>query len=591
MRSPNTGFEGPLSFIFCLAHRPGWRRRWLTCVAGLLSLWLALAGPAVWAQTTPGAAATDPEVPTPTAPVTLGDTTLFNIRADRSADSLAERAQRISDRVEVAARDDAIPLESLALAETEFGTAIYARDMLIMTVGDEDVAGTGLTPNALAKQHLTAMQTQMKIYRAERSAEYLTRASIIAFLCTVGMVLAIVVLANIMPQFYRWLDRQQDRWIPNLRIQNFELLSAAQLTSLVQVITRVLHFGLVFTLILVYLSYVLSLFPATRSLGQGVFGYFWGAVQGVSEGLIAYLPNLLSIAVIIVLVSSGLRFAQWIFSNIRRGRLSLPGFYPEWATPTFHLVKFLAYAFALAVIFPYLPGAESPAFQGVSIFFGLLVSVGAGGAVFSMVAGFILVYTRAFQEGDRIHVGDIEGFVVEKSLFVTRLRTIENLLVSIPNASLLTSNIANYSALIREQQIPMVVKTTITLGYDVPWQLVHKTMIAAAEATAHILPEPRPQVWQTSLDDFYVSYQLRASTTEPEVLEEIYAELHQNLQDHCNQAGIEILSPHYGALRDGNQSTIPASYLAANYQAPAWNLPSVPQASPPAQPGPERSEA
>ncbi|NJL45069.1 MAG: mechanosensitive ion channel [Leptolyngbyaceae cyanobacterium SM2_3_12] len=188
------------------------------------------------------------------------------------------------------------------------------------------------------------------------------------------------------------------------------------------------------------------------------------------------------------------------------------------------------------------------------------------------MAGFILVYTRAFAEGDRIRFGDTEGFVTEKSLLVTRIRTLENILVSVPNSALLSNNIINYSALIREQQMPVILKTTITLGYDVPWRLVHETMIAAADATSYILKEPRPEVWQTSLDDFYVSYQIRAHTLHPEVMMATYSELHQNLQDYCNQAGIEILSPHYGAMRDGNQTTIPTDYLPASYKAPPWNF-------------------
>jgi small-conductance mechanosensitive channel len=540
-------------------------------MAGLVSLVLNLAPPI-------GLAQADPAAPAPTekvgqAPVTLGDQILFTVHDKQAADSVAERAARISARLTAVADDQVIPVEAIALSETEFGTAIYAEDGIILMVDEDDAAGTGLTPQALAQQHLDIIQRQIQVYRAERSAEYLSRAALIAALCTLGLMLAILVLANAMPQFYRWLDRQQDRWIPNLRIQNFELITAAQLTALVRGFTQLLHFTLVSALILVYLSYVLSLFPQTRTLGQSIIGHIVGAVQAVWEGFIDYLPNLLSIAIILVVAFSVLRFARWFFTRIQREGITLSGFYPEWAIPTFRLVQFLVVAFTLAVIFPYLPGASSPAFQGVSIFFGLLVSLGAGSAIFSVVAGFILVYTRAFQVGDRIRCGEIEGFVVEKSLFVTRLRTIENLLVSIPNAALLTSNIANYSALIREQHTPIVLKTTITLGYDVPWKLVYDTMITAAEATAYILKEPRPCVWQTSLDDFYVSYQLRAYTTHPDVLGEIYSELHQNLQDYCNRANIEIMSPHYGAMRDGNQSTIPANYLPETYQPPAWNLP------------------
>ncbi len=581
MRSLTTDLKGRLLFT------PSVARRWcqglfLAAMAGLVSLGLHLANPASLAQENSAAPAPmeSPTEATDEAPVTLGNQTLFTVRDRQSADTVAERAARISMRVKAIADDQAIPVEAIALSETEFGTAIYAEDSLIMVVDADDVAGTGLTTQALAQQYLDAMQRQIQLYRDERSAQYLTRAAIIAVLCTLGLALAVLVLANVMPQFYRWLDRQQDRWIPTVRIQNFELLTASQLTGLVRNITRILHFALISALILVYLSYVLSLFPQTRTLGQGILGHVSEAVQVVWDGFIAYLPNLLSIIIILVLASSALRVARWFFTSIQQEGMTLRGFYPEWAIPTYRLVQFLVGAFALAVIFPYLPGANSPAFQGVSIFFGLLVSLGGGSAIFSVVAGFILVYTRAFREGDRIRCGDIEGFVVEKSLFVTRLRTIENVLVSVPNAALLSSNIANYSALVREEQTPIVLKTTITLGYDVPWELVHETLIAAATATADILPEPRPRVWQTSLDDFYVSYQLRAATAHPEVLGEIYSELHQNLQNYCNQAGIEIMSPHYGAMRDGNQTTIPAHYLPATYQSPTWNLPSGWPASP-----------
>ena len=559
---------------FLLSQRLWWRPILLGILACAVSLVLALMPPASLAQETPDASASpEPTAEVEPVPVTLGGETLFLLQNAGTSDSVEARAEQITIRVEATARDQDIAVDAIATAATDLGTAIYAKDRLMMIVGEADAATTGQTPQVLAENYRDRIQAQIQDYRAERSSDYLTRAAIIAVLSTIGLVLAILVLANVMPQFSRWLDRQQDRWIPNVRLFNFDLLTAHQLTSLVQAIARALHFALVVGLIVVYLSYVLSLFPQTRTLGQRLFGYGVGALQIVWRGFIDYLPNLLSILIILVITSSLLRFARWIFASIRRRRLTIPGFYPEWATPTFRLVQFLVVAFALAIIFPYLPGADSPAFQGVSIFFGLLVSLGAGGAIFSIVAGFILVYTRAFTEGDRIRFGETEGFVEEKSLFVTRIRTIENVLVSVPNASLLNSNIVNYSALIREQQTPIVLKTTITLGYDVPWKLVHKTLIAAANATSYILKEPAPHVWQTSLDDFYVSYQLRACTIHPEVLDATYSELHQNLQDHCNQAGIEILSPHYGAMRDGNQSTIPTSYLPDDYQPPLWNLP------------------
>ncbi|NJL45070.1 MAG: hypothetical protein HC922_03590 [Leptolyngbyaceae cyanobacterium SM2_3_12] len=358
----------------------------LAALAGVISLWLSLGVPVI-AQPTPESSAPADSVhadsaPADSAPVTLGGETLFTLQEKQSNDSVEERADRISVRLEEAAQDQTLPVEAIALSETEIGTAIYSEDGLIMAVSEADAARAGIPRQTLAEQYLGTMQTQIQAYRTERSAEYLSRAAVIAVLCTLGLVLAILVLANVMPQFYRWLDRQQDRWIPNVRIQNFELLTAHQLTALVQGFTKILHFVLVTTLILSYLSYVLSLFPQTRQVGQSVFDHVWGAWQIVWEGFVAYLPNLLSIALIVFLTAAVLRFARLLFSNLRRGRLSIPGFYPEWALPTYRLVQFLAFAFALAVIFPYLPGANSPAFQGVSIFFGLLVSLGGGRGYF-----------------------------------------------------------------------------------------------------------------------------------------------------------------------------------------------------------------
>lgn len=561
------------SFSF-FRDRPGWQR-WL--VAGVICLLLQWGTGSAIAQSSSPPPAPSPSVEATSeslaeAAVTLNGTTLFSVRDTEISDSAAERAKRISARIEALARDQSIPIEAILLAETEFGPTLYYEDTILMGITEADVAGTGLTAEALAEQRLEQLQAGIEAFRQQRSAEYLVRAALMALVSTIALVMAIVVLANVMPQFYRWLDRQQGRWVPNLRFQNFELISAQQLTGIVQFFTQILHFGLIAALILFYLSYGLSLFPQTRYLGQEVFGYFWGAVLIVWNGLIGFMPNLLAIVLITFVTSLVLRFVRWIFANIRRGRLRIQGFYPEWAAPTLRLMQFLIIAFALAVIFPYLPGANSPAFQGVSIFVGLLVSLGASGVIYGIVAGFVLVYTRAFIEGDRIRFDDIEGFVVEKSLFVTRIRTVEDTLVSVPNTSLLTGKITNYSALLREQKTPLTVKTTITLGYDVPWKLVHETMIAAAIATPDILPEPAPRVWQTSLDDFYVSYQIRAATRHPEKLGEIYSDLHQNLQDYCNEAGIEILSPHYGAMRDGNQTTIPANYLPADYTPPTWNL-------------------
>jgi small-conductance mechanosensitive channel len=288
------------------------------------------------------------------------------------------------------------------------------------------------------------------------------------------------------------------------------------------------------------------------------------------QGFIAYLPSLLNLVVIIVITYYSLKLIRFLFGEIQKGTITLSGFYPEWAMPTYELVRFMVIALALVLAFPYLPGSSSPAFQGISVFIGLLFSLGSTSVVSNIVSGVVLTYTRAFSLGDRVKIADTVGDVIEKGLLVTRVRTIKNVVITIPNGMVLGSHIINYSAVSREHGL--ILNTTVTLGYDISWRLIHETLIKAAQATPGILAEPRPFVFQTSLDDFYVSYELNAYTDQPNQMAVTYSELHQNIQDFCNKAGIEILSPHYGALRDGNQSTIPADQLPKDYQAPPYTV-------------------
>jgi len=263
--------------------------------------------------------------------------------------------------------------------------------------------------------------------------------------------------------------------------------------------------------------------------------------------------------VIIVIFRYVLRGIRFLKNEVENGKLSLPGFFPEWANPTYQLLKVIIYAFMLIVIFPYLPGSDSPVFQGVSVFLGVLFTFGSSGSLSNVVAGLVLTYMRLFKIGDRVKIGEVEGDVIEKSLLVTRIRTIKNEIISIPNSTVMNGYTVNYSSDSADKGL--IIHTTVTIGYDVPWKEMHKALLNAADRTNLLLREPNPFVLQTSLDDFYVSYQINAHTKDPNKQAAIYSQLHCNIQDCCYEAGIEILSPHYRYERDGNMSSIPASYL------------------------------
>ena len=366
------------------------------------------------------------------------------------------------------------------------------------------------------------------------------------------------------------IESEREKRLKGFKFQRVEVFTASQLTSFLLGVNTYVRYGVNILLVFAYLTGVFSVFPQTRGFATKMLTSIFGIIESAWQGLLDYLPSLLNLIVIIVGTYYLLKAMHFVFHEIEKGTISFAGFHTDWAIPTYQMMRFVVIAFAIVIAFPYLPGSDSPAFQGVSVFIGLLFSLGSTSVVANIVSGVVLTYTRSFRVGDRVQIADTVGDIIEKGLLVTRIRTIKNVDITIPNGMVMGSHILNYSAV--SQQHGLILNTTVTLGYDIPWRLIHETMIKAAQATPGIVPEPRPFVLQTSLDDSYVSYELNAYTNQPNRMAVIYSELHQNIQDCCNEAGIEILSPLYGAMRDGNPSTIPADYLPKDYKAPPFNI-------------------
>lgn len=536
-----------------------WVRRWLLrwLLQWLVILLTVTIATVVVAQdVTPDSTTRNPIDGTP---VKLAGEELFVIQAQVGSFSAAERAQAVTQRIKTLADTVTIPLSTLRVDDQTYSTHIAAGDKLLLTLTDADAKAAGEARLPLGKEYVNRLQTAIQQYRQERSSKSILLGVLYTLLATIVLLILLKLLNY---AFSRLLTRRaafEGTRQFALRIQNFELLSANQVAFLVTRLLKWVRLALALGLLAIYFTLVLSLFPWTKRLGATIVAQLLGALSAFWLGFLSYLPNLFVVAFIAVATSYILRFTRLLFVQLGRDQ-AFPWFYPEWTKPTQKLATVLIIALAAIVAFPYLPGAKSPAFQGVSLFLGLLISLGSSAAISNIVAGVILIYTRAFKVGDRIKVGDAIGDVVEKTLLVTQLRTIKNIVITIPNSTVLSSQVTNYSAL-AHTETPLILHTTVTLGYDLPWRKVHETLIAAASATQHILPHPVPFVLQTSLDDFYVSYELNAYTNQAAMMAKIYSELHQRIQDKCNEVGFEILSPHYRAVRDGNQSTIPRHHL------------------------------
>jgi small-conductance mechanosensitive channel len=358
--------------------------------------------------------------------------------------------------------------------------------------------------------------------------------------------------------------------IKSLKIKNIEVLNEDRIIEILLLGNKILKFALLLFSFYTYLTIIFSLFTFSSHWAETLLGYILNPLNTVWTSFINFLPNLFFIVVLVFVFNYLIKAVKFIFNEIDRGTLEIPGFHKDWAVPTYKIVRFLILVLAVIIIFPYLPGSDSPFFQGISVFLGILFSLGSSSAISNMVAGVVLTYMRPFKLGDRVKIADTIGDVVEKTLLVTRIRTTKNVDITIPNSMVLGSHIINFSS--SSEDKGLILHTTVTIGYDVPWKKVHELLIAAANETEHIKKDPRPFVLQTSLDDFYVSYELNAYTDKPQMMQKIYSELHSMIQDKFNEAGVEILSPHYSALRDGNQITIPQDYLPKTYQAPPFRI-------------------
>lgn len=367
-----------------------------------------------------------------------------------------------------------------------------------------------------------------------------------------------------------WLEGAFLPRLSGFSIQGRTLVPAERVSSVLTSAGSLLTAVPFALLVWFYMILLFGILPQTQKVSLRLVDYILDPLVTIIGAALAFVPNLFFIAVVVLFTHYLMRLVSLVVREVTAGRLRFPGFYPEWAEPTFQIARFLAWSFALVVAFPYLPGAESPAFKGVSVFLGVLLSLGSGSAVANAVAGIILTYMRPFRLGDRVRLGGTTGDVLEKTLLVIRLRTNKGVDVTIPNALVLSSHIENFTGAAEERRL--ILHTTVTIGYDAPWPKVHALLRSAAEATEGILKTPSPFVLQTALGDYSVAYELNAYTADASGMVQTYSHLHENIQDRFNEAGVEIMSPSYLALRDGNAVTLPAERLPAGYRAPGFRI-------------------
>ncbi len=467
-----------------------------------------------------------------TAPVIVDGVRLFRVQGI-SLYPARERADAIAARIAEVATDPALGANSLRIEETDIGSRIMAGPRLVMNVLDADASLEGGPRQVVASLYLARIREAVAAYRTGRAHPALEWAIVTALVGTLAFALMLAGLA--------WLGRRLDALIESryrhhmeaLAARSREVVSAAKLETTLRRSVRGARALLSLVLTFGYLEWVLDLFPHTRTVARSLAGYILDPVATMGRSVVEKLPDLFFLAVLSVVVRIGLRLLRRFFDSVGDGRIRLANFDPEWATPTYKLVRPLVIVFALVVGYPYIPGSNSDAFKGVSVFLGVMLSLGSSSFISNMIAGYTVIYRRAFRTGDVVQIGEVLGFVTAVRMLDTHVRTFKNENVAVPNSQLLNSHITNYSALAKTSGV--ILHTVAGIGYETPWRQVEAMLVEAARRTPGARTDPPPFVLQLKLDDFCVQDQLNVHCSEPLLILETYTELHRNVLDVFNE--------------------------------------------------------
>ncbi len=510
-------------------------------IAGLLLAMLCIAQPARAQEAGANATASNADVAVSFAPVEVDGATLFRV-AGVPGFPPAERAAVVTKRIEDVATDSQLKAQDVHTVDTELGTRVMAGDTSLVVVTEDDARLEGVGRKVIAELYAARIRKAIEDWRTARAAATIEKSVLLSLAATFAFALAIVLV--------RWLGRRarsaMQRYrtrIHSVGIQSFQVVRAERIWKfLVRTLSVVRTFAIA-VLAFIYLEYVLQLFPWTRGASIQLLGNVLEPLRIMGLGLLNELPSLVFLVILFVLTRWLLKLVHLFFVALRRAEVTIDGFDPDWAEPTYKIVRVLIIVFAVVVAYPYIPGSGSDAFKGISLFIGVVFSLGSSSIVSNMLAGYLMTYRRAFKVGDRVKIGDITGDVTEMRVQVTHLRTVKNEEVIVPNSTILSSEVVNYSVLAKTAGL--ILHTTVGIGYETPWRQVEAMLLEAARRTAGLKPEPGAFVRQTALGDFAVTYELNVYCDNVQAMGELYTDLHRNLLDVFNEYGVQIMTPAY----------------------------------------------
>ncbi len=476
------------------------------------------------------------------AQVVLDGRPIFEVAGSASFPSSA-RAQAVRARITDIARNPAVRTDDIHPVPSEGRIDLRAGSKHLVAIVDADAKLEGLSLSDTAQLRLAQIRQAIDRYRAERSPGHTARAAINSLIVVGSACLALFVILFALRRLQNMLETRYRTRIHSLTIQSFEVVRAEQIWRAVRGSLHALRLLLVGGLAYFTIVFVLGQFPSTRGIGTGLLDVVADPVVRMATAVFEYIPKLIFLLVLAFVVRYALKLMNVFSRAVATGTVPVPGFDADWAQPTYHIMRALIILLALVIAYPYLPGSGSAAFQGLSIFAGLMLSLGASSAMASVIAGYTVTYRRAFRVGDRVAIGDLMGEVTEVRLMVTHLRTPKNEEIVVPNSLVLASHVTNYSKLAAKQGL--LLHTIVRIGYSTPWRQVEALLLQAAARTTDLTSTRPAFVLEKSLDEFSVAYELNVCVDSAQHLLERYAALHRNILDVFNEYGVQIMVPAY----------------------------------------------
>ena len=464
---------------------------------------------------------------TPGVPLIIDGDTLLTFYAKRGGVSAYDRAENAVNMILKIGKDLSLKNDSVYLFRSEYQTDIMYGEKVILSVTDQDALWLNTERDELAKTYRSVVSDKIQSLKKEHGILQVTKRVALFNLVLVVQYLLFKLTNYLFRKLRRRIIWLKQNKLKSITIRDYEFLNTHRQGRILIFLNNILRYIVLLIQLMFSVPMLFAIFPQTENLAMRLFTYIIEPIKMVLKSVVEYIPNLFIIIVIYYCVKYIIKGIQYIANEIESEKLKITGFYPDWAQPSFNIIRFLLYAFMIAMIYPYLPGSDSGVFQGISVFVGLIVSLGSSTVIGNIIAGLVITYMRPFKLGDRIKLNETTGNVIEKTPFVTRIRTPKNEVVTIPNSFIMSSHTVNYSASAR--QFGLIIHSTVSIGYDVPWRQVHQLLIDAARSTPGVMPHPKPFVLETELQDYYPCYQINAYIKEAD---QIITDIFRSASEH-----------------------------------------------------------